>query len=51
VAATEIERAFSLRKEIVAAGKQAGFAFVTLDLEGYRMGSHNEVVKLRVLHE
>ena len=46
----EMERAFSLRKEISAACKEAGFAFATLDLDGYRLGSHNEVVKLRVLN-
>ena len=50
VAAPELERAFALRRELVAAVKQAGFAFATLDLEGYRTGSHNEVVKLKVLH-
>lgn len=50
VATQELERAFALRREIVEAGRRAGFAFVTLDLEGYRTGSHNEVVKLRVLH-
>lgn len=50
VAQDEIERAFSLRREIAAACRAAGFAFATLDLEGYRVGSHNEVVKLRVLN-
>ena len=50
VSTQEIEKAFAVRNEIVAAGKRAGFAFVTLDLEGYRTGSHNEVVKLRVLN-
>lgn len=45
----EIERAFHLRHEIVQACKQAGFTFVTLDLEGYRTGSHNELIKLKVL--
>ncbi len=29
------------REEVVAALKDAGFTFVVLDLEGYRMGSHN----------
>lgn len=29
---------------IVAAGKKHGFRYVTLDLGGYRMGSHNEVL-------
>jgi uncharacterized protein len=32
------------RDAIVAAGKKHGFRFVTLDLGGYRMGSHNEVL-------
>lgn len=50
VSTQELDKAFGLRREIVAAGKKAGFTFVTLDLEGYRTGSHNEVVKLKVLH-
>jgi len=32
------------RQAIVAAGKAAGFQYVALDLGGYRMGSHNEVL-------
>jgi uncharacterized protein len=42
----ELPRAFAapLREQIVAAGKRHGFHYVTLDLEGYRMGSHNEVL-------
>lgn len=42
----------SMRGAIVAAGKKSGFRHVTLDLLGYRMGSHNEVLvgrSLRVL--
>lgn len=50
VAQDEIERAFSLRRELSAACRAAGFSFATLDLDGYRMGSHNEVVKLKVLN-
>lgn len=50
VAQPEMERAFSLRKEIAAACRGAGFAYATLDLEGYRLGSHNEVVRLPVLN-
>jgi uncharacterized protein len=46
----ELERAFALRAEISAACKRAGFAFATLDLDGYRVGSNNEVIKLRVLN-
>jgi uncharacterized protein len=34
---------------IVAAGKRSGFRYVTLDLLGYRMGSHNEVLVGRSL--
>jgi uncharacterized protein len=32
------------RAEILAAGKHHGFQYVTLDLGGYRTGSHNEVI-------
>ena len=44
--------AFELREAIVSAGKKHGFAYVTLDLQGYRLGSHNEVLvgkNLRIL--
>jgi pyridinium-3,5-biscarboxylic acid mononucleotide sulfurtransferase len=34
----------AVRNEIVAAGKRNGFHYVTLDLGGYRTGSHNEVI-------
>jgi uncharacterized protein len=33
-----------LRESVLAAGKRHGFAYVTLDLAGYRQGSHNEVL-------
>ena len=52
VAGDELMKAFEQREAIAAAGKKSGFAYVTLDLEGYRKGSHNEVLKgksLRVL--
>jgi len=42
----------AVRGEIVAAGKRNGFHYVTLDLGGYRTGSHNEVIvgkSLRVI--
>jgi len=50
----EMPRAFdpAVRLEIVAAGKRHGFAYVTLDLQGYRQGSHNELLAgnaLRIL--
>jgi uncharacterized protein len=41
----EMEKAFGLRESIARAGKAAGFAFVALDLEGYRTGSLNEPLK------
>jgi uncharacterized protein len=44
VGGAEMARAFEARDAIVRAGKRFGFRYVTLDLEGYRMGSHNEVL-------
>jgi len=44
VARDELEKAFVVRDAIVEAGKRFGFAYVTLDLQGYRTGSHNEVI-------
>lgn len=49
IAEDELERAFVLRKQIVEAGKKEGFSYVTLDLQGYRTGSHNELLKGRSL--
>lgn len=49
---SELHRAFDVREQIVAAGKKHGFVYVTLDLQGYRVGSHNELLvgnSLRVL--
>lgn len=44
----ELPRALELRQAIVAAGKAAGFRYVTLDLVGFRSGSLNEgLVALR----
>jgi pyridinium-3,5-biscarboxylic acid mononucleotide sulfurtransferase len=37
------------REKIVAAGQAHGFKYVTLDLGGYRQGSHNEVLVGRSL--
>jgi uncharacterized protein len=45
----EMPRAFEKRDEIKAAGETLGFAYVTLDLAGYRMGSHNELLRGRAL--
>jgi pyridinium-3,5-biscarboxylic acid mononucleotide sulfurtransferase len=54
VGQAELSKAFDaqLRALMIAAGKQHGFKYITLDLEGYRVGSHNEVMvagSLRVL--
>lgn len=47
VAPDEISRMLDreLREQVVAACKQAGFLYVTLDLQGYRTGSMNEALK------
>lgn len=45
----EMLKAFDARDEIVAAGRRLGFMYVTLDLAGYRQGSHNEVLARRAL--
>jgi len=44
VASDEIARLVGLRETIVGYFKQIGFQYVTLDLEGYRTGSLNEVL-------
>ncbi len=46
VGAAEIDRALSpdVRGALVAACRRRGYAFVCLDLEGYRVGSLNEVL-------
>lgn len=46
IARQEMARAFEpeVRSKIVAAGKRRGFTFVTLDLQGYRQGSQNELL-------
>ena len=38
-----------LRETVLGAGKRHGFRYVTLDLGGYRQGSHNEVLSGRSL--
>lgn len=38
-----------IREAVLAAGKRSGFGYVTLDLAGYRTGSHNEVLLGRSL--
>jgi uncharacterized protein len=38
-----------LRQRVIEAGREVGFRYVTVDLEGYRVGSHNEVLPGRSL--
>ena len=40
----EFEKLLNLREEIVAKFKSYGFNYVTLDLQGYRVGSMNEIL-------
>ena len=39
-----------MREAVVKAGKTHGFTYITLDLAGYRTGSHNEVLQGRSLN-
>ena len=41
---SELEKLLSLRQEITKALKDAGFAYITMDLQGYRTGSMNETL-------
>lgn len=45
VAPEELERAWENRKEITAHLHQIGFPYVTLDLDGFRSGSMNEIIR------
>lgn len=47
VSQEEIVRLVGLRETIVGYFKQIGFQYVTLDLEGYRTGSLNEVLPVK----
>lgn len=41
----ELEKLFSLRETVHAKLKEAGFAYITMDLKGFRSGSMNETLK------
>ena len=41
---SELELVVQHRERVVEAGKRQGFVYVTVDLAGYRIGSHNEVL-------
>ena len=45
VAENDFEKAVAQRKKIAAAVKAAGFMYAALDLEGFRSGSLNAVLK------
>lgn len=45
VPADELTRAVELHEQIVEAFKSLGYAYVTLDLQGFRSGSMNEVIE------
>jgi len=49
LAPDELDRGFApgMPRQIAAALKALGFAFVTLDLEGYRQGSLNSLLKIK----
>lgn len=43
----EFEKLLQSREQIVAEFKKYGFTYVTMDLQGYRMGSMNETLNLK----
>ena len=45
--AAEFEKLLQNREQIVAEFKKYGFTYVTMDLQGYRMGSMNETLNLK----
>jgi uncharacterized protein len=45
----DLPRALELREQIVAGVSQAGYAFVALDLAGYRAGNLNKLLKPKVI--
>lgn len=45
----DIDRAFLAREQIVCAAKDAGYRFVTLDLEGYKAGNMNQDISERLI--
>ncbi len=45
----ELPRIVEVREQVVALGKQLGFAYVALDLAGFRSGSLNEVLPAETL--
>jgi uncharacterized protein len=44
VAPEELAKTWDLRERVASAVRAAGFAYVALDLDGYRTGSLNETL-------
>ena len=44
---SQFEKLLQHREQIVTAFKNYGFTYVTMDLQGYRMGSMNETLHLK----
>ena len=42
---TELERLFSLRREVRASLTDLGFVYVTMDLQGFQSGSMNRTIE------
>ena len=42
----ELEKLLSMREAVTEKLREAGFAYITMDLQGYRTGAMNEVLKL-----
>jgi len=53
VAANELDRLFEkeTREAIIGKFKEVGFSYVSLDLQGYRTGSLNEVLKTKTIQQ
>jgi uncharacterized protein len=49
IAPQELENAWAMRDRIAADVRRAGFAYASIDLDGYRTGSMNEVLPTQVL--
>lgn len=47
VPADDLWKLFKIHEEVVKVFKELGFTYVTMDLEGYRMGSMDEVLHLQ----
>jgi uncharacterized protein len=48
VPSEEIARLIALREEVAAYFKQIGFRYITVDLEGFRSGSLNEILPVEI---